>query len=145
MDVRYLIVGGGMTAHGACRGIRAHDEQGSIAVVGAEPFPPYKRPPLSKGLWKSGDEGSVFLGTPDLGVELLTGRRVVSLDLDARTATDDQGDSHGYERLLIATGGRPRRVLAWGDDVLYFRTLADYRSLRAQAGDGKRFTVIGGG
>jgi NADPH-dependent 2,4-dienoyl-CoA reductase/sulfur reductase-like enzyme len=142
---RYLIVGGGMTAHGACRGIRAHDEDGTIGVVGGEEFPPYKRPPLSKALWKDGDEDSVWLGTPDLGVELVTGRRVVSLDLDARTATDEQGESHGYERLLIATGGRPKRVAAWGDDVLYYRTFADYRTLRAKAGDGRRFAVIGGG
>jgi NADPH-dependent 2,4-dienoyl-CoA reductase/sulfur reductase-like enzyme len=142
---RYLIVGGGMTAAAACRGIREHDPDGSIALVGAEPFPPYKRPPLSKALWKNGDEDSIWLGTADLGVELVTGRRVVSLDLDARTATDDQGESHGYERVLLATGGRPKRVLAWGEEVVYYRTLADYRALRAQAGEGRRFTVIGGG
>src|SRR5262249_20931558 len=130
-DYRYLIVGGGMTAHGACRGIRAHDEDGTIGIVGAEPFAPYKRPPLSKALWKDGsDENSVWLGTGDLGVDVVSGRRVVSLDLDAHTATDDQGESHGYERLLLATGGRPKRVLAWGDEVLYYRTLADYRTLR---------------
>jgi NADPH-dependent 2,4-dienoyl-CoA reductase/sulfur reductase-like enzyme len=87
----------------------------------------------------------VLLGTGELGVEVLTGRRVVALDLEARTATDDQGDSHGYERLLLATGGRPKTVNAWGDAVVYFRTLADYRELRAQAGEGRRFTVIGGG
>jgi NADPH-dependent 2,4-dienoyl-CoA reductase/sulfur reductase-like enzyme len=142
---RYLIVGGGMTAHGACRGIRAHDEDGTIGVVGGEEFPPYKRPPLSKALWKDGDEDSVWLGTPDLGVELVTGRRVVSLDLDARTATDDRGESHGYERLLLATGGRPKRVAAWGDDVLYYRTLDDFHSLRKRAGEGTRVAVIGGG
>src|SRR5262245_28984795 len=117
-DYKYLIVGGGMTAHGACRGIRAHDEDGTIGVVGAEPFPPYKRPPLSKSLWKDGEEDRVWLGTPDLGVDVVTGRRIVGLDLDERTAADDQGESHGYERLLLATGGRPKRVLAWGSDVL---------------------------
>jgi NADPH-dependent 2,4-dienoyl-CoA reductase/sulfur reductase-like enzyme len=142
---RYLIVGGGMTAAAACRGIREHDADGSVAVVGAEPFPPYKRPPLSKALWKNGDESSVWLGTADLGVELVTGRRVVSLDVDGRTATDDQGESHGYERVLLATGGRPKRVLAWGEDVVYYRTLADYRALRPQAGEGRSFIVIGGG
>src|SRR5262245_6875613 len=142
---RYLIVGGGMTAAAACRGIREHDSDGAIGIVGSEPFPPYKRPPLSKALWKNGDEGSIWLPVADLGAEVMTGRRVVSLDLDAHTATDDQGESHGYERLLLATGGRPRRVLAWGDGVLYFRTVADYRTLRGQAGEGRRFTVIGGG
>jgi NADPH-dependent 2,4-dienoyl-CoA reductase/sulfur reductase-like enzyme len=142
---RYLIVGGGMTAAAACRGIREQDADGSIAVVGAEPFPPYKRPPLSKALWKNGDEGSIWLGTEDLGVELVSGRQVVSLDLDARTATDDQGGSYAYERVLLATGGRPKRVAGWGDEVVYYRTLADYRALRPKAGEGRRFTVIGGG
>src|SRR5262245_9210003 len=142
---RYLIVGGGMTAFAACRGIREHDSDGSIGIVGAEPFTPYKRPPLSKALWKNGDEKSIWLPAADLGADVVSGRRVVALDLDARTATDDQGETHGYERLLLATGGRPKRVLAWGDGVLYFRTLADYRTLREQAGEGTRFTVIGGG
>src|SRR3954447_23577403 len=144
-DYRYLIVGGGMTAHAACRGIRGHDTDGSIGLVGREPFGPYKRPLLTKSLWKGDDESSVHLATADLGVDVLTERRIVSLDLDARTATDDAGASHGYERLLLATGGRPRTVADWGDGVVYFRTLADYRALRAAAGEGKRFTVIGGG
>ena len=47
---RYLIVGGGMTGDAACRGIREHDGDGSIGLVGAEPHPPYDRPPLSKAL-----------------------------------------------------------------------------------------------
>ena len=145
-DHRYLVVGAGMTAHNACRGIREHDADGSIGMVGAEAFPPYKRPPLSKALWKGDDEGSIWLGTGELGgVEIHSERRIVSLQLDARIATDDQGESHGYERLLLATGGRPKRVAAWGDDVVYFRTLADFRALRAEASEGKRFTVIGGG
>ena len=133
-DYRYLIVGGGMTAHAACRGIREHDTTGTIAVVGAEEVPPYKRPPLTKGLWKGDDENTIWLGTADLGVEHVAGRRIVSLDLAGRTATDDSGASYGYERLLLATGGRPRTVPAWGGDVVYFRTVADYRALRARAG-----------
>ena len=48
---RYLIVGGGMAADAAARGIRERDAQGSIGLVGEEPSPPYARPPLSKGLW----------------------------------------------------------------------------------------------
>ena len=49
--MRYLIVGGGMTAAAACEGIREHDADGAIMLVGAEPHPPYKRPLLSKKLW----------------------------------------------------------------------------------------------
>jgi NADPH-dependent 2,4-dienoyl-CoA reductase/sulfur reductase-like enzyme len=142
---RYLIVGGGMTADAACRGIRDHDGDGSIGLVGEEPVAPYARPPLSKALWKGKEESSVWRGTEELGVELLLGRRVTSLDIDAHTATDDIGESHSYERLLLATGGTPRRVEAWDDAVVYYRTLETYRRLREVAGDGVRATVVGGG
>ena len=145
-DYRYLIVGGGMTADAACRGIRDRDADGSIGLVGEEPDPPYSRPPLSKALWQGKDESSVWRGTSEFGVDLHLGRRVVSLDLAARRATDDQGETYGYERLLLATGGRPRRLPGdTGDDIVYFRKLPDYRRLRALAGDGASFVVIGGG
>ncbi len=49
-ETGYLIVGGGMTGDAACKGIREHDAEGSITLVGAEAHPPYKRPPLTKGL-----------------------------------------------------------------------------------------------
>jgi len=142
---RYLIVGGGMTADSACRGIRDHDADGTIGMIAAEPHEPYARPPLSKALWSGKEESSIFRGTPELGVDVHTRRRIVSLDLDARTATDDGGEAHSYEKLLLATGGMPRQLPAGGDDVIYFRTLDDYRRLRGLAGDGVRVAVIGGG
>jgi NADPH-dependent 2,4-dienoyl-CoA reductase/sulfur reductase-like enzyme len=144
-EFRYLIVGGGMTADSACRGIRDHDPDGSIGLVGAELHPPYARPPLSKGLWQGKDESTVWRGTPELGVELVLGRRIVELDLDGRTAVDEAGDAYRYERLLLATGGRPRRLPSGGEDVVYYRTLDDYRRVRQGAKDGARFVVIGGG
>src|SRR5438067_13185104 len=143
-ESRYLIVGGGMTADAACRGIRDHDPDGSIGLVTEEPHPPYARPPLSKALWQGKDEASVWRGTADLGVELVLGRRIVDVDLDARTAVDDAGEMYRYERLLLATGGRPRR-LAGDGDVVYYRTLDDYRRIREAAEEGARFVVIGGG
>ena len=142
---RYLIVGGGMTGDAACRGIRDHDTDGTIGILAAEPHEPYARPPLSKALWSGKEESSVFRGTPDLDVDLRAGRRVVTLDLEARTATDDLGEAHSYEKLLLATGGVPRRLPNGGDDVIYYRTLDDYRRLRGLAGDGVRVAVVGGG
>jgi NADPH-dependent 2,4-dienoyl-CoA reductase/sulfur reductase-like enzyme len=142
---RYLIIGGGMTGDAACRGIRDHDADGSIGMVASESHDPYARPPLSKGLWSGKEESSVFRGTPDLGVEIHKGRRIVALDLDARTATDDTGATHSYEKVLLATGGTPRRLPSGGEDVIYFRTLDTYRQLRSLARDGARATVIGGG
>jgi NADPH-dependent 2,4-dienoyl-CoA reductase/sulfur reductase-like enzyme len=134
-----------MTGDAACRGIRDHDADGSIGLFAGEGHAPYARPPLSKTLWTGKDEGSVWRGTPELDVDIHTGRRILSLDLDTRAATDDAGETHLYERLLLATGGAPRRLPAGGDDVVYFRTLDDFRHLHALAGDGVRVAVIGGG
>jgi NADPH-dependent 2,4-dienoyl-CoA reductase/sulfur reductase-like enzyme len=142
---RYLIVGGGLTADAACQGIREVDSEGHITVVAEEAHPPYSRPPLSKALWKGTDEGSIWRGTERLGVELRLSRRIATLDPAAHRATDDQGEIYTYERLLLATGGRPRRVPFGADEVIYYRTLDDYRRLRTLAAAEARFVVIGGG
>jgi 3-phenylpropionate/trans-cinnamate dioxygenase ferredoxin reductase component len=142
---RYLVVGGGMTGDAACKGIRELDPDGSITLVGTEPHPPYKRPPLTKGLWSGGDEAKIWRGTEELGVDLRLGRTVVSVDRAARIATDDRGGEYAYERLLLATGGRPRRLPDADADVVYFRTLDDYRRVRALADQGASFVVVGGG
>jgi 3-phenylpropionate/trans-cinnamate dioxygenase ferredoxin reductase subunit len=62
---RYLIVGGGMTADAAVRGIRELDNDGSIGLIGMEPDPPYNRPPLSKGLWKGKSLEGIWRGTAE--------------------------------------------------------------------------------
>src|SRR6188472_432005 len=142
---RYLIVGGGLTADAACKGIREVDPDGTITVVADEAHAPYARPPLSKALWKGQEESTIWRGTEQLGAELRLGRRIVALDVGRRRATDDRGEAYRYERLLIATGGRPRQLPFGGDDVIYFRTLDDYRRLRALASSDTRFLVIGGG
>jgi 3-phenylpropionate/trans-cinnamate dioxygenase ferredoxin reductase component len=144
-STQYLIAGGGMTADAACKGIRDFDRDGAITVVAEESHPPYARPPLSKSLWKGDEESTIWRGTADLGVELRVGRTLVALDLEARRATDNRGETYAYERLLLATGGRPRRLPFGGGEVIYFRTLDDYRRLRALADEEARFLVIGGG
>jgi 3-phenylpropionate/trans-cinnamate dioxygenase ferredoxin reductase subunit len=134
-----------MTADAAAQGIRTHDADGPITLVGAEPHPPYKRPPLTKGLWGGGDEAKIWRGTAERGVELVLGRRIVGIDLESHRAVDDKGDEYAYEKLLLATGGRPRELEDADDDVVYFRTLDDYRRLRSRAGAGTSFVVVGGG
>jgi NADPH-dependent 2,4-dienoyl-CoA reductase/sulfur reductase-like enzyme len=145
MDTNYLIVGGGMTADAAVKGIREHDVDGSIVLVGAEPHPPYKRPPLTKGLWSGGDEAKIWKDTADAGAEVILGRRIVSLDLAARRATDDQGDDYRYEKVLLATGGTPRRLGGGDDEVIYYRTLDDFRALKQITEGGANVVVIGAG
>jgi NADPH-dependent 2,4-dienoyl-CoA reductase/sulfur reductase-like enzyme len=145
-ETRYLVVGGGMTGDAACKGIREHDQDGTVTLVGAEAHPPYKRPPLTKGLWSGGEEEKIWRGTDQLGVDLRLGRTVVSVDASARTAADDAGDTYRYEKLLLATGGRPRRLPGDdGSDIVYYRTIDDYRRVRGLAGEGTRFVVVGGG
>jgi len=142
---RYLIVGGGLTADAACKGIRSVDAEGSIGLIGDEPDAPYLRPPLSKGLWLGKEESSIWRGTDEQGVDLLLGREAVALDLDARTVTDDRGETHGYEKLLLATGGRPREIPGAAPGVVYYRTVADYRAVREAAKEGTSVVVVGGG
>jgi NADPH-dependent 2,4-dienoyl-CoA reductase/sulfur reductase-like enzyme len=144
-ETRYLIVGGGMTGDSAVKGIREHDADGSITLVGAEPHEPYKRPPLTKGLWKGGDEAKIWRGTAEHGADLRLSTRIVDLDLDARRATDDKGREYAYEKLLLATGGSPRRLGGDDDAVVYYRTLDDYRAVRARATEDAHIVVIGGG
>jgi NADPH-dependent 2,4-dienoyl-CoA reductase/sulfur reductase-like enzyme len=142
---RYLVIGGGMTGDAACKGIRSLDQDGSIVLVGDDPDPPYARPPLTKGLWLGKEEGSIWRGTSEQGVELRLGRSVTGLDLESRTATDDQGETYEYERVLLATGASPRTIPGAPEGVVYYRTLGDYRAVRSAIEEGKQAVVIGGG
>jgi NADPH-dependent 2,4-dienoyl-CoA reductase/sulfur reductase-like enzyme len=141
----YLIVGGGMTADAAVQGIRDVDAAGSIAIVGAEGHPPYDRPPLTKGLWKGKGLETIWRRTESQGVTLHLGRTAVQVDPQQKRVTDDRGTVYGYGKLLLATGGTPRRLPFGGDKIIYYRTLDDYKNLRTRTTSGGQFAVIGGG
>src|SRR5512136_2048905 len=94
---KYLIIGAGMAADAAVKGIRELDGSGSIGIVGKEPYPPYARPPLSKKLWRGKPVESVWLGTETADVTLHTGKRAVLLDTANREVRDDQDGTYGYE------------------------------------------------
>ena len=120
-----------MAAHAAARGIRELDPAVDIALLSAEPHPPYARPPLSKKLWAGGQESSIWLEEVP-GLTLLLGRRAVALDPVAREVTDDRGAP---------------RELPWKDErIVHFRTVADFRRVRdALAAGARRVVVVGGG
>ena len=134
-----------MTADAAARAIRAADPGAAVGLISAEPHPPYARPPLSKGLWKGDPESGIWRGTETAGVDLRLGRRVTAIDAKGRTVTDDRGDAVAYGKLLLATGGTPRRLPLDTGQIIYFRTYDDYRRLRALANERLRFAVLGGG
>jgi NADPH-dependent 2,4-dienoyl-CoA reductase/sulfur reductase-like enzyme len=141
---KYLIVGGGMTADAAVRGIRAADPKGTIGLFSQEPDPPYKRPLLSKGLWLGKTVEQAWLKTETLGVELHLAKSIVTIDPRRKRVTDDRGDEHAYGALLLATGGTPRRLPFGEPSVIYYRTMRDYQRLRTAAETGRRYAVIGG-
>jgi NADPH-dependent 2,4-dienoyl-CoA reductase/sulfur reductase-like enzyme len=141
----YLIVGGGMTAGEAVRGIREVDTNGSIGLIGQESDMPYSRPPLSKGLWKGQFLADIWRKTDTHNVSLHLGHTAQTLDPKAKRVVDEQGVVYSFDKCLLATGGTPRRLPFGGDLVIYFRTLRDYRRLRDLADQGRHIAVIGGG
>lgn len=144
----YIIVGGGMVADNAAKGIREQDPTGSILVVGNDVDAPYTRPALSKKLWTDEEftTDKVPLGTEETGATVVTGTTVTGLDREAHTITTDAGDTHTYRSLLLATGAAPAQLdLPPSERVVYFRTFADYRRLRALASEGTHVAVVGGG
>ncbi len=144
-DYDYLIVGGGMTADAAVRGIRELDPDGSLGLISLEPDPPYNRPPLSKGLWKGKHLETIWRRTEERHVHLHLGKRITRVDPKNHTVHDREGDSYGFGKLLLATGGKPRRFPFGDDAIVYFRNLRDYRRLRELVSQKKHFAVIGGG
>ncbi|HQG30423.1 MAG TPA: FAD-dependent oxidoreductase [Deltaproteobacteria bacterium] len=149
----YAIAGGGLAGASAVEGIREIDRDGSILLIGSEKELPYNRPPLTKKLWFGTETASrIFVHGRDYyennGVDMFLGRSVTKLDPDHKTITDSEGNSYGYGKLLLVTGGTPRHLHIPGADlegVTYYRYLDDYEAIRPQAKEGKTATVIGGG
>lgn len=139
----YLIVGGGMAAAAAANGIREVDSSGTIGMFSVEPDPPYNRPPLSKALWKGEPLSDIWRETNNVELHLST--TITHISPREKRVERDDGNSFNYGKLLLATGGQPKRLGVEDDGVIYFRTLEDYRRLRTLTESGSRFAVIGGG
>lgn len=146
MTYPYLIVGGGMAAHAAVEGIRSIDGTAPIAVLSAERHPPYRRPPLSKGLWRD-PTASIQLDSARDVYDLFLEKYITQIDPVAKVVRSASGERFGYHKLLIATGSRPRTLpgLPPGGPVIAYRTLDDYRRTRELAHAEGPVTVVGGG
>ncbi len=149
-EFKYVIVGGGLAGASAVEGIREHDRTGTIALFGKENRLPYDRPPLSKGLWlgkaKLEDlpvHDESFYKSHDVRLYLDT--EVTEINPSKHQVLDKAGNWYTYDKLLISTGGSPRK-LSFGDGALhYYRTSDDYLWLKEEAKRAKEFIVIGGG
>lgn len=157
LHYNYLIIGGGMTADAAIQGIREVDSEGTIGLISAESNPPYDRPPLTKGLWQGQSLDNIWRNTEELNVDLHLERIAQPLDVEQKRVmvqlpdekrqetADNYEEIFTYDKLLLATGGHPRRLPFGDDHIIYFRTVADYRRLRQLTEERQRFAVIGGG
>ena len=148
-----LIVGGGLAGATAAFALRDGGFAGRVTVVGDEQSLPYERPPLSKGYLRNEEPFEKFRVRPlgdyeSAGIDLVRGRRAVTLDAHARRVTLDDGWQIGFDALLLATGSRSRHLgatSAYLPGVHYLRTLEDADGLRAAAETATAIVVIGGG
>jgi hypothetical protein len=148
-----VIVGGGLAGANAAFELRKLDFAGRVTLIGEEDLPPYERPPLSKEYLRGEKPVESTYVRPlaeyeASGIELLRGRRAVTLDAPTRRVNLDDGTTLGYDALLIATGAAPRGLgstRAFVEGVRYLRTADDADALRAAAMDASSIAVIGGG
>ena len=150
----YLIVGTGIAGASACEGIRKHDKRGSVTLVGAEAFPPYKRWLLSKSFLREKNVPLKKIIEFDERwfkahkIETRFDTIVTQFNIDRRLAVLGNGESIEFNKACLATGSRPVRPPVAGvglGNVIYLRTIRDAFALREMADVEKTVMVVGGG
>jgi 3-phenylpropionate/trans-cinnamate dioxygenase ferredoxin reductase subunit len=148
-----VIVGAGQAAGQAAASLRQEKYEGLITIIGDEAQPPYQRPPLSKQ-YLSGELGiDRVLVRPekfylDQNISLHTGTRVESIDTARKSLATDLGDIYNYDKLLIATGSRPRTLTVPGSNlsgIHYLRTIDDVDGIIKATKTAKKICIVGGG
>ena len=153
LSTKYLIIGGGLAASEAAKQLRSSDPQGTITLISDELHVPYDRPPLSKEFLRGEKVPTDLLFDPesyfhDHHISLKLGVAVHGLDPSTKTVSLANGEAMGFEKALLATGGRPVRLTLPGSElpsVHYLRTIEDASAIASWAGQGKRAVVIGAG
>jgi len=149
----YVIIGASMAGATAADTLRREGFDDPITLIGAEPDPPYERPPLSKGFLKGESTRDDVLLNPqdyyrDQSIDLRLGQTAAALDVGKKLVELDTGEKIPYSKLLIATGATPRRLPVSGSDlegIFYLRTLGDAAALRDALALKPRVVVIGAG
>jgi 3-phenylpropionate/trans-cinnamate dioxygenase ferredoxin reductase subunit len=150
---RIVIIGAGQAGTQAVATLRAEGFDGTLTLVGDEPFAPYQRPPLSKAYLSGAMERERLFLKPDAfyraaSCELRTGVTALEIDRAARHVGLGDGSSLPYDKLLLATGSRVRRCTIPGNDlpdISYLRGIADVDAMRPHFAAGARLAVVGGG
>src|SRR5437660_7765563 len=150
----YLIIGGGIGGASACEGVRRNDKRGSVTLVGAEAFPPYKRWIPSKDFLREKDPQPRKLLEPNEAwyekhkIEARFGAVVTQFNIDRRLAVLANGESIEFNKACLAMGSRPVRPPVAGTslgNVIYLRTIRDALALKEMANLEKGIMVVGGG
>ena len=140
---RVVIAGGGVAAHGAALGLRQAGYQDEVVVIGRESHPPYERPFLSKRyLLRDVPRERLFL--PKVEAELRLGEEVLEIEPEAHAVRTSGGERLDYWRLLVATGGRPRRLPGL-EDRIYLRELDAADGLLTVLDRGGSLEIVGAG
>ncbi|WP_174966415.1 NAD(P)/FAD-dependent oxidoreductase [Pandoraea nosoerga] len=150
---RTVIIGAGQAGGTVAANLRQLGYDGEITVIGAEDWPPYERPPLSKTLLQGKIETErTYIRPPafyaEQDIELITGRQVLEVNRSQRLLQLDDGDRRGYESLVIATGARARRLNIPGADhprVHVLRDIGHALALRSALAKSERLLIVGGG
>jgi NADPH-dependent 2,4-dienoyl-CoA reductase/sulfur reductase-like enzyme len=151
MSETHVIVGAGQAGGWAAVAMREAGFTGRILLLGDEPYPPYERPPLSKTVLTAAAEPPVSwfhteARIAELEIEPLLGTAVTALDVAGRRIGLADGREIGWDKLLLATGGRARRLaVPGGERALVLRTLDDARAIRARLAGARRVVCIGAG
>ncbi len=148
-----MIIGGGVAGGNAAATLREEGFTGPVVLISREPGVPFGRPPLSKTYLRSEEDLDAWLVRPagwyaDNEVELRRGAAVVAIDPAAHTVALDSGEELGYQKVLIASGGRNRRLGIPGADlpgIYYLRTVAECDAIKQEAARGRRGVVVGMG
>lgn len=146
----FVVVGANLTGGAAVQTLREEGHEGPIVLVGEEPHPPYERPPLSKEYLRGEEEREALFVRPgswygEQDVDARFGVRATAIDPRDRTVELADGERIRYERLLLATGGRPRRIAEPGERVLELRTIEDSERIGGFLEGGRKLVVVGAG
>ena len=148
-----VIIGAGHAAGQAAASLRQAKFEGPVTIIGDETHIPYQRPPLSKQyLAGTQPADKVFLRAEkfyaDKDIQLMLDTRATQIDPSTKTINLDNGETIAYEKLLISTGSRPRRLSIVGSDlngIHYLRTMDDVDGIRADVKPDANLVIVGGG